>query len=125
MSLTPQYAPASAAALGLKINVATASNEGEIEDAFESFAKHHADAVVVGADGYFTLRRDQIIGLAARHTLPAIYNLREYPEGGGLRRPIGSDEYWLGRVKLFEHFERRTNQFVGTSTSGMLMPISR
>jgi ABC-type uncharacterized transport system substrate-binding protein len=77
-------APAAARTLGLEVTVARASSEGEIETAFESFVQHHADAVVVGADGYFTSRREQIIALAARHGLPAIYALREFVEAGGL-----------------------------------------
>jgi putative tryptophan/tyrosine transport system substrate-binding protein len=40
--------------------------------------------VIVGADGYFANRRDQLVGLAARHAIPAIYWLRELAIAGGL-----------------------------------------
>jgi hypothetical protein len=42
--------------------------------------QRHVDAVVVGADGYFTSRRDQLIVLAARQTVLGIYALREFVE---------------------------------------------
>ena len=42
------------------------------------------DALIVGQDGYFVQRRDQIAGLAARYGIPAIYALREHIVAGGL-----------------------------------------
>jgi putative tryptophan/tyrosine transport system substrate-binding protein len=38
----------------------------------------------VSADPLFNIRRDQIVGLAARHALPAIYEFRDFPAAGGL-----------------------------------------
>jgi putative tryptophan/tyrosine transport system substrate-binding protein len=46
--------------------------------------KERADAVLVAADPFFTSRRDQIVSLAARYLIPAIYELREYAAAGGL-----------------------------------------
>jgi putative ABC transport system substrate-binding protein len=40
--------------------------------------------LVLGGDPFFTNQRDQIVSLAARHALPAIYALRLFPAAGGL-----------------------------------------
>jgi putative ABC transport system substrate-binding protein len=64
-------------ALGLKLLVFNAKNEGEIDAAFTSLVEQRVNTVIVGADGYFSDRRDQLVGLAARHAIPAIYWLRE------------------------------------------------
>ena len=73
-----------ARALGVELLILNASSEREIDAAFVSFAEQRANAVVVSADGFFYNRRDQLVGLAARHALPAIYSLRGYVESGGL-----------------------------------------
>jgi putative ABC transport system substrate-binding protein len=70
-----------ARALGLRVNVLKASNESEIDAAFTA---PNADALVVAADPFFTERRTQIVALAARHALPAIYSVREWAAAGGL-----------------------------------------
>ena len=48
------------------------------------FKHGSAKRIVVGADAFFISRRDQLVGLAARHALPAIYYLREFVDVGGL-----------------------------------------
>jgi putative ABC transport system substrate-binding protein len=77
-------AQVAAGALGLKLLVFNAKNEGEIDAAFTSLVEQRVNAVVVGADGYFSNRRDQLVRLAARHAIPAIYSLRELAIAGGL-----------------------------------------
>ena len=77
-------AQVAAGALGLKLLVFNAKNEGEIDAAFASFVQQRVNTVVVGADGFFSNRRDQLVGLAARHAIPAIYSLRELAIAGGL-----------------------------------------
>ena len=64
--------------------VVNAGSEREIDAGFASFVQQRVNAIVIGADSLFLSRRDQLVGLAARHALPAIYNLREYVDNGGL-----------------------------------------
>jgi putative tryptophan/tyrosine transport system substrate-binding protein len=73
-----------ARALGQDINILQANTERDIDTAFATLAKLRAGALLVGADPFFYGRRDQIVALAARHTIPAIYEWREYAEAGGL-----------------------------------------
>jgi ABC-type uncharacterized transport system substrate-binding protein len=75
---------AAARALGLKLPVLHASGENEIDAAFSSFVQQRVNAVFVGADALFLSRRDQLVGLAARHAMPAIYHLRDMAVAGGL-----------------------------------------
>ena len=77
-------AQVAAGALGLKLLVFNAKNEGEIDAAFTSLVEQRVNTVIVGADGYFSDRRDQLVGLAARHATPVIYWLRELAIAGGL-----------------------------------------
>ena len=74
------------AAAGLKLAVHYVSAESEFEAAFAAAVRDpdRADALLVSADPFFTTRRNEIVALAARHSLPAIYPWREYAEIGGL-----------------------------------------
>jgi putative tryptophan/tyrosine transport system substrate-binding protein len=75
---------AAADALGLQIQVLNASNGDEIDAAFTALASERADALLVAPDIFFVSRRVQIAVLSARHLVPAIYTVRDYPEAGGL-----------------------------------------
>jgi putative ABC transport system substrate-binding protein len=75
---------AAARAHGIELVLRDASSERDIDAAFASFAQQHVGAVVIGADSLFLSRRDQLVGLAARHALPAMYYLREFADVGGL-----------------------------------------
>jgi putative ABC transport system substrate-binding protein len=70
--------------LGLQVIVMQASNESDIDASFASFVKNRADALLVGNDSFFTMRRDQLASLATRYSLPAIYSFPEFPAAGGL-----------------------------------------
>jgi len=70
-------------AIGLRINVVSAGDERGLDAAFETLVAQNVKALVVGADPYFT-QRQQLIGLAARHRLPAVYEWRESAAVGGL-----------------------------------------
>jgi len=75
---------AAARALGQQIHILNASTEGEIGGAFSTLAQLRAGAVIIGADAFFISQRNQITALAARHTIPAMYFLREFTAAGGL-----------------------------------------
>jgi putative ABC transport system substrate-binding protein len=73
-----------ARAKAVQLQILKASTEGEIDAAFGTLMQLQADALVVGPDVFFHSRREQLVALAARHTVPAIYELRESVAVGGL-----------------------------------------
>src|SRR5215471_119834 len=70
-----------ASTLGLAPHVLRASTEGEIDAALAAIGSMRAGALLVCADPFFNTRRSQIVALAARHAIPAIYEQRELPPG--------------------------------------------
>jgi putative ABC transport system substrate-binding protein len=75
---------AAASALGMKLIVVKAATEGDIDAAFTAVVEQRGGALVMQTDPFFLSRRDQIVALAARHVLPAIYYLRDFAAVGGL-----------------------------------------
>src|SRR5262245_26644796 len=73
-----------ARALGQQVSILSANTEREIDVAFATVTGSHAGALLVGADPFFNNERDQIVALAARHAIPAIYEGREFVMAGGL-----------------------------------------
>jgi putative ABC transport system substrate-binding protein len=71
-------------AKGVQLPFLKASSESEIDAAFASLVQLHAGALIVGADAFFNSRREQLVALASRHAVPAIYEWREFPAAGGL-----------------------------------------
>jgi putative ABC transport system substrate-binding protein len=61
-----------------------ASSESEIDAAFASLVQRQAGALLVATDPFFYSRREQIVALAARHAVPAIYEFRQFATAGGL-----------------------------------------
>jgi putative ABC transport system substrate-binding protein len=70
--------------LGLQLHILPASTPSEIDSAFETLIELHAGALIVSTDPLFTNQRAQIVALAARHAMPAIYVWREFVAAGGL-----------------------------------------
>ena len=68
----------------VQLHILKASSESEIDAAFASLVQLQAGALLVGADPFFVGRREQLVALAARHAVPAIYELREFAASGGL-----------------------------------------
>jgi ABC-type uncharacterized transport system substrate-binding protein len=69
---------------GFQLHVLRATSESEIDAAFASLFQTQAGMLVVGADPFFESRGEQVVALAARHAVPAIYAFREFAEAGGL-----------------------------------------
>jgi ABC-type uncharacterized transport system substrate-binding protein len=70
--------------LGQEVIVLPSSSEREIDSSFASMSERHIRAVVVTADGFLISRQDQIVALAARYAIPAMYPLSQYVTAGGL-----------------------------------------
>ena len=75
---------AAARAMGLQIQVLNADTSGEIDAAFATLARERPDALFVDPNPFFTSRRVQLVHLASRHAVPAIYLDRAFAEIGGL-----------------------------------------
>jgi putative ABC transport system substrate-binding protein len=75
---------AAADALGLHLEVLTASAEGDLEPAFRIMVQQRTEALLVIADPFFIARREQVTALAARWATPAIYPVRFFADVGGL-----------------------------------------
>ena len=79
-----------ARAMGRKVHVVTASNEREIDAAFQSAVALRAGALLVSADPLFNGLLQQLVDLTRRYRLPAIFEWREFATAGGLMS-YGSD----------------------------------
>jgi len=75
---------AAARTMGLDLRFVTATSEREIETAFANLAELRIGALVVASDPFFNSRRQQIVALATRLALPAIFHQREFTLEGGL-----------------------------------------
>jgi putative ABC transport system substrate-binding protein len=96
---------AAARTLGRQLIVLDASTADEVDRAFATIVRERIGALVVSQDVFFFSRRNQLVALATRHAVPAIYFVREIVEGGGLMS-YGDDReesfrqagIYLGRV---------------------------
>jgi putative ABC transport system substrate-binding protein len=77
-------AETAARAVARKIHILKANSEPELDNAFATLAKARAEALLVAADPFFNAHRQQIVALAARYAIPAIYEFREFAAAGGL-----------------------------------------
>ena len=73
-----------ARSFGQQLYVVRAGTEREIDAAFATLAQVRAGALLIGTDPFFSSRREQFVALAARHAVPAIFDLREFVTAGGL-----------------------------------------
>jgi putative ABC transport system substrate-binding protein len=73
-----------ARSLGVRLDVLYSSTAAEIDQAFSVLAQRRPDALMLGADPFFQVRRDQLVAQAARHAIPTMYEWREFVDAGGL-----------------------------------------
>jgi putative tryptophan/tyrosine transport system substrate-binding protein len=111
----PVYAEADASeaqvaarAHGVRLLFVNASQPSEIETAFAELVQQRADALHVSADGFLLTHLDQIVALAARHSVPAIYAFRQATTLGGLMS-YGTD---------FPHAWRQAGVYTGRILKG-------
>jgi putative tryptophan/tyrosine transport system substrate-binding protein len=94
-----------AQSFGLRLLVLHASDTRDFDTVFSTLNQLHADALVIGADNYFTAHSKQLAALTVRHKLPGIYQFRQFAEAGGLMS-YGSSEseyyrligFYAGRI---------------------------
>ena len=85
--VTRNYLPsfdAGARSLGREVIVAAVHNDAEIENVMTSLARESRGGLVVMPDIYMTVHRAQIISLAARYNVPAVYYNTVFTTDGGL-----------------------------------------
>ena len=75
---------AAAAVLGIQVHFADAQTDSDLNPAFERLVRLKVGALALSSDQFHFSRRDQIISLAARHKIPAIYSTRQFVMAGGL-----------------------------------------
>jgi putative ABC transport system substrate-binding protein len=73
-----------ARAKGVQLPILKAAAASEIDAALASLVQLHVGGLVVGTDPFFNSRREQLVALAARYAVPAIYEWREFAAAGGL-----------------------------------------
>jgi len=79
-----QAAETAARSLGKKMPVFEASSEPGLDATFATMGQQQIGALVVASDPFFWSRRGEVVSLAARYGLPAIYYLPEFARAGGL-----------------------------------------
>jgi ABC-type uncharacterized transport system substrate-binding protein len=75
---------AAARTFGQEVLILNASTDDELQTAFATLVRERAAGLLIGNDAFFVLRREQLVALAARHAIPAVYFLREFATAGGL-----------------------------------------
>jgi putative tryptophan/tyrosine transport system substrate-binding protein len=83
-----------ASSLGIKVEVLEANTTEEIDAAFASIPQAPGTVMVFGPEGFFYVHRAQIAELALRRAIPAIFDVRDYVDAGGLAS-YGSDYFKL------------------------------
>jgi putative ABC transport system substrate-binding protein len=70
--------------LGLPLHILKASSQRDLDEVFETLAQLRTGGLVVTADALFTERRDQIVAMTKRHSVPTMFQFREFAASGGL-----------------------------------------
>jgi putative ABC transport system substrate-binding protein len=70
--------------LGRQLCIVQASSETDFPEAFASALQQRAGALVIDSDPFFNTRPEQLVALANKHAIPAIYAWRDFVDAGGL-----------------------------------------
>jgi putative tryptophan/tyrosine transport system substrate-binding protein len=88
-------------ALGQGVSVLNAGSERDIDTAFAALVRQRMGALLVGADPFFWSRHAQLIALAARYAVPAMYMDRAFAAAGGLASYGTSLEYGYRQAGIY------------------------
>jgi putative ABC transport system substrate-binding protein len=75
---------AAARGLGLQLHVLHAKSERDFDTVFPEIARLQLGALVIGTDGFFNSQSEQLAALTLRHSVPAVFQYREFTAAGGL-----------------------------------------
>src|SRR5262249_24869502 len=96
---------AAANAFGLNLVILNVSNPSELEPAFTALLRQQAGGVLVSGESLFIRLSDQLVALAARYRIAALYNIREAAAAGGLfsygwdlNESMGQAGIYVGRI---------------------------
>ena len=91
---------AAARALGLDLHVLHASTVRDLDTVFATLGQRRSGALVIAPDAFFASNSQQLAALTAKHAVPAVSGLREFPTAGGLMSYGGSlsDAYRLAGI---------------------------
>jgi putative ABC transport system substrate-binding protein len=92
---------AAAGSLGIKLVIASARTDNDLEPAFATLSQQRVGAVLVSQSTFYNRRMEQLAVLAARHALPAIFPYREFPQAGGLMSYGSSVGYLLHQAGIY------------------------
>src|SRR5262245_62318168 len=89
-----------AGSLGVQLVIVRANVESDFDAAFSTLVQQRATALLVCASPFFNIRPQQLVLLAARHALPAVYEWRDFAAAGGLMRygTVISESYHQGGI---------------------------
>ena len=79
-----RQAQAAASALGVEVHILSATKENEFDSAFVTLVQQRPSALLVSVDALFSSQRAQLVALAARYSIPVMYNFPEFARAGGL-----------------------------------------
>jgi putative tryptophan/tyrosine transport system substrate-binding protein len=92
---------AAARTLGLQLVIANATTDSDLETAFATFSQRRVGGVLVGQSTFFRGRTEKLAALTARHSLPAMFQYREFTLAGALMSYGGSFGYMYHLVGLY------------------------